>query len=78
MCFLEVIGSLKASGVAAITWVQDNAKWRLLHATRGRLAGVKIVNTVPQFLQTNLLECIVGSVRRLFRKRPLCATEEED
>ena len=32
MCFLEVIDSLRASGVAVITWVQDNAKWHLMHA----------------------------------------------
>ena len=49
MFFLEVIDSLKASGAAAITRVQDNAKWHLLHGTRGTLAGVKIVNTVPHF-----------------------------
>ena len=61
-----------------ITWVEDNAKWHRLHATRGRLACVKIVNTVPHFFQTNLLEFIFSSVRRLFRKRPLCATEEEE
>ena len=88
-----MIDSLKASGAAVITWVQDtgkwhllqhitwvqdNAKWHLLHATRGRLAGVKIVNTAPHFLQTNLLDCIFSSVRRLFRKRPLCATELEE
>ena len=33
--FLEVVSSLQASGVNAITWVQDNAKWHLLHKTRG-------------------------------------------
>ena len=75
---LEVIDSLKASGVAVITWVQHNAKWHLLHATRGRLAGVKIVNTVPHFLETSLLRYIFSSVRRLIRKRPLCATDEEE
>ena len=74
--FLEVISNLKASRAAAITWVHDNAKWHLLHKTRGQLAGVKIVNTVPHFFQTNLLEFIFSSVRRLFRKRPLCATEQ--
>ena len=71
MFFLEVIDSLKASEVVAITCVQDNAKWHLLHATRGKLAGVKIVNTVPHFLQTDLLEFIFSSVRRLFRKRQI-------
>ena len=75
---LEMIDSLKASGVAVLTWVQDNAKWYLLHTTRGRLAGVKIVNTVPHFFQTNLLELILSSVLRLFSKRLLCAAEEEE
>ena len=73
-----MIDSLKASAVSAITCLQDNAKWHQLHATRGKLAGVKIVNTVPHFLQTNLLECNFSSVRRPFWKKPLCATEEQD
>ena len=58
--------------------MHDNAKWYLLHKTRGHLAGVKIANTMHHFLQTNLLEFIFSSVRRLFRKRPLCATEQEE
>ena len=36
------------------------------------------MNTVPHFFQTNLLEFIFSTVRRLFRKRLLCATEEEE
>ena len=76
--FLENVQKLQACGINSIAWVHDNARWHLLNNLSGKLGTICLINTVPHFFQTNLLEFLFSSVRRNFRKRPLCATEEKE